>query len=131
MVDDEDELCYSRVGTWHAVVYRCLEGAARADRSGASDAPACDEEEERVDGRKGKSEFVGCGCEETEVHAGKKKTVIRSTRATCRLLPSSATLSWQVRVRGSARPPRTLGVTSDLDAFPRGLALDSWKAAWY
>ena len=51
MVDGEDELCDSRVGTWHAVVYRCLEGAARAECARASDAPACNEEEERVDGR--------------------------------------------------------------------------------
>ena len=45
------ELCDSRVGTWHAVVYRCLEGAARAEFARASDAPACDEEEERDDER--------------------------------------------------------------------------------
>jgi hypothetical protein len=51
MVDDGDELCDGRVGTWHAVVYRCLEGAARAECARASDAPACNEEEERVDGR--------------------------------------------------------------------------------
>ena len=51
MIGGEDELCDSRVGTWHAVVYRCLEEAARADRAGASDAPACELEEERVDER--------------------------------------------------------------------------------
>jgi hypothetical protein len=48
MVDGEDELCDSRVGTWHAMVYRCLERAACAERASASDARACDEEEESV-----------------------------------------------------------------------------------
>jgi hypothetical protein len=51
MVDGEDELCDSRVGTWHAVVYRCLERAACAERAKASDAPACDEEGGRVFGQ--------------------------------------------------------------------------------
>jgi hypothetical protein len=51
MVDGEDELCDSRVGTWHAVVYRCLERAARAERARVGDAPACDEEEGRVFGQ--------------------------------------------------------------------------------
>jgi hypothetical protein len=50
-VDDEDELCDSRVGTWHAVVYRCLGRTARAERVRASDAPACESEGRRVSGR--------------------------------------------------------------------------------
>jgi hypothetical protein len=51
MIGGEDELCDSRVGTWHAVVYRCLEETARAEYARASDTPACVEEEEGVDER--------------------------------------------------------------------------------